>query len=78
MSKPRKQEHMTSTGRKHFPVLLSDDERAALQAVADHAELSASDWIRSTIAKAYRRAFGDTPIKQGPRIKTGRQHTNRQ
>jgi hypothetical protein len=64
----------TKTARKHFPVLLSDAERAALQAVADHSELSASDWIRATIMKAYKRAFGDAPIKAGPRVKTGPQH----
>lgn len=64
----------TKTARKHFPVLLSDEERAALQAIADNAELNASDWIRAAIMKAYKRAFGDAPIKSGPRVKTGPQH----
>lgn len=60
--------------RKHFPVLLSDEERAMLQAVADAAKASASDWIRATIARSYKKAFGDRPIKPGPRIKTGPQN----
>lgn len=60
---------MHKVERKHFPVLLTAEERNKLDALAKAAKVLASDWIRDTIAKAYKRQFGDRAVRPD-RVKT--------
>jgi hypothetical protein len=48
---------------KNLRVMMSDDEARQLTELADHAGLSASDWIRQTIRRAHAETFPAPPPK---------------
>ena len=47
-----------------FNVRLTSDERAMLTALAERDGVTASDWVRLTVRRAYAEAFGDKPPKR--------------
>jgi hypothetical protein len=54
----------TSTQRAlQFKIMLADDERGMVEALAVAAGLSASDIVRTQIREAYRKKFGDKKPK---------------
>jgi hypothetical protein len=49
---------------KRLPVLLTPDEWAMLQALADKQGVTASDVLRLNLRRAYAEAFGSDPPKK--------------
>lgn len=52
---------------KKLTILISDDERAALQALADAEGLSASDWLRQAVRKGIAALEAKPKAKKGSR-----------
>jgi hypothetical protein len=48
-------------------MLMTDDERAMLEAVATKDRRTAADWLRLAVEDAYRSTFGDRKPKLSPK-----------
>ena len=55
------------TRQKNLVIRLSNDERAELDAVAEHERLTASDIVRMAIRRMYVDRFGEKKAKKGAR-----------
>jgi hypothetical protein len=51
------------TREKRLNVLVTEDERAQLQALADREGMKASDYVRQCIRRNYAATFGELPAK---------------
>jgi hypothetical protein len=49
---------------ERFSLVMSDEEKARLEALASAEERSAGAWIRAVINREYKQQFGDKPPKK--------------